>query len=100
WPAPRHGQLRRDADRVGPGPPGGALHLRDRAAVADPRPRDVHGGAGPLRRGSLAHRREGERRAQEGNGDRRQPLTEIERPTRRTVVGLAPVSLSTTFEVP
>ena len=27
----------------GPGAPGGALHLRDRAALADPRPRDVHG---------------------------------------------------------
>ena len=38
-----------DADHHGPRAPGRALHLRDRAAVADPRARHVHRGARPLR---------------------------------------------------
>ena len=38
-----HGHVRRDAGRLGAGPAGRALHVRDGAAVADPRPGDVHG---------------------------------------------------------
>ena len=38
-----------DAGRLGPRAPGRAVHLRDRAALADPRPGHVHGRRRPLR---------------------------------------------------
>src|SRR6476469_9866297 len=74
---PRDGHVRRDAGRFGAGPPGRVVHVRHGAAVTDSRPRDVHGRAGSLRRGPVAHRRESDRRPQEGSRDDRRPLTRI-----------------------
>ena len=58
----------------GPRAAGRAVHLRDRAALADPRPRHVHRDAGSLRGSARARRPEGDRGAQEGGRDGRQPL--------------------------
>ena len=64
---------RRHAGHHGPRAPGRAVHLRDRAALAHPRPRHVLGHARPLRGRARAHRREGHRGAPQGGRDGRRP---------------------------
>ena len=67
-------------------PAGRAVQLRDRAAVAGPGPRLVHGDARPLRGRAGAHRREGHRGAPQGGRGgrraRRRPLSRRGRGTR------------------
>ena len=66
-----HGPRGRAAGHQRPRPPGGAVLVRDGAAVADRRARDVHLGPRPLRGRAVAPRGEDHRRAQEGRAPRR-----------------------------
>ena len=60
----------------------GAVHLCDRAQVADRRPRDVLVQPGPLRRAAVAPDRQDRRPAQEGRRGRVRALTRIAPPAR------------------
>ena len=76
---------RRDAGDHGPRSAGGAVQLRDRAALDHRRTRNVHVDAGSLRGRSAADRRQGDRGAPQGAGGRG-PLT-APRPRKPGVAG-------------
>ena len=97
-PGARHGQPGRIPGDHGPGAAVGAVHLRDRAQVADRRPRDVLIQPGSLRRAAVAPDRQDRRPAPQGQRGRVRALTRSTPQARTRSQRMSPTP--TTFASP